>query len=85
MALMLNGMGVSRGISIGPVFILHRNQPEITEKSIEKKQISTEVRRFKAAHTFARKQLLKVKNGIPEDSPEDILSLIHISEPTRPY
>ena len=76
MALMLNGMGVSRGISIGPVFILHRNQPEITEKSIEKKQISTEVRRFKAAHTFARKQLLKVKNGIPEDSPDDISAFI---------
>ncbi len=76
MALMLTGMGVSRGVSIGPVFVLHRDQPEIIEKSIEKKQISAEVRRFKTAHAFARKQLLKVKDGIPKDSPEDISAFI---------
>ncbi len=76
MALMLTGMGVSRGVSIGPVFVLHRNQPEIIEKSIEKKQISTEVKRFKTAHTLARKQLLKVKGAIPEDSPDDISAFI---------
>lgn len=76
MALMLTGMGVSRGISIGSVIILHRNQPEIVEKEIEKKQVATEVRRFKAAHTAARKQLLKVKEGIPEDSPDDISAFI---------
>lgn len=76
MALMLTGMGVSRGVSIGPVYVLHRNQPEIIEKSIEKKQVSTEVKRFKSAHTIARKQLLKVKEGIPEDSPDDISAFI---------
>ncbi len=76
MAVMLAGMGVSRGISIGPVYVLHRNQPEIIERSIEKKQLSKEVRRFKTAHSLARKQLLKVKEGIPEDSPEDISAFI---------
>lgn len=76
MALLLNGMGVSRGIAIGPVFVLHRNQPEIIERSIEKKNISAEVRRFKSAHSKARKQLEKVKRDIPEDSPEDISAFI---------
>jgi phosphotransferase system enzyme I (PtsI) len=75
-ALLLNGMGVSRGIAIGPVFVLHRNQPEIIERSIEKKNISAEVRRFKSAHSKARKQLEKVKRDIPEDSPEDISAFI---------
>ncbi len=76
MAVMLAGMGVSRGISIGPVYVLHRNQPEIIERSIEKKDLAKEVRRFKSAHALARKQLLKVKKGIPEDSPEDISAFI---------
>ncbi len=76
MALMLNGMGVSRGVAIGPVFILHRNQPEIIEKEIDRKNVAAEVRRFKSAHSAARKQLLKVRDAIPEGSPEDISAFI---------
>lgn len=76
MALLLNGMGVSRGIAIGPVFVLHRNQPEIIERTIDKKSIAAEVRRFKSAHSKARKQLEKVKSDIPHDSPEDISAFI---------
>ncbi|MEM7257238.1 MAG: phosphoenolpyruvate--protein phosphotransferase [Pseudomonadota bacterium] len=76
MAVMLTGMGVSRGVSIGPVYVLRRDQPEIVERTIEKKHIAGEIRRFKAAHTRARKELLKVKEGIPQDSPEDISAFI---------
>jgi len=74
--LTLNGMGVSRGVAIGPVFLLHRNQPEITERAVDKKDIAAEVRRFKSAHTKARRQLEKVKSDIPNDSPEDISAFI---------
>ena len=76
MSVMLNGMGVSRGVSIGPVYILHRNQPEIIEKSITRKQISGEVRRFRSAHEAAKKQLLKIRDSIPEDAPEDVSAFI---------
>ena len=53
MALMLTGMGVSRGISIGSVRILQRNQHEIVEQKIDKKNIASEVKRFKSAHTLS--------------------------------
>lgn len=76
MALLLNGMGVSRGVAIGSVFVLHRNQPEIIERTVDKKSIAAEVRRFKSAHSKARKQLEKVKRDIPDDSPEDISAFI---------
>ena len=76
MALLLNGMGVSRGVAIGSVFVLHRNQPEIIEKTVDKRSIAAEVRRFKSAHSKARKQLEKVKRDIPNDSPEDISAFI---------
>ena len=76
MALLLNGMGVSRGVAIGSVFVLHRNQPEIIEKTVDKRSIAAEVRRFKSAHSKARKQLEKVKREIPNDSPDDISAFI---------
>ncbi len=76
MALMLNGMGVSRGISIGNVFILHRNQHEFTEQKIDKKNLGKEVKRYKTAHSNARKQLLKIRKEIPKESPDDVSSFI---------
>ena len=76
MALMLNGMGVSRGISIGPVFILHRNQHEIVERTIEKKEVAKEVKRFKSAHSKAKTQLKKIRKEIPKESPDDISTFI---------
>ena len=73
---MLTGMGVSRGISIGSVHILQRNQHEIVEQKINKKNIANEVKRFKTAHTTAKKQLQKIRRDIPEDSPDDISAFI---------
>jgi len=76
MALMLNGIGVSRGISIGTVSILRRNQYELVEQKLDKKDIASEVKRFKSAHTTAKKQLQKLGKNIPADSPEDISAFI---------
>ncbi len=76
MALMLNGMGVSRGIALGPVYILHRNQHEIVEQKIDKKNIAKEVKRFKSAHSTAKKQLQKIRSDIPAESPDDISTFI---------
>ncbi len=76
MALLLNGMGVSRGIAIGPVYILHRNQHEIVEQKIDKKNIAKEVKRFKTAHRTAKKQLQKIGKDIPSESPDDISTFI---------
>jgi len=76
MALMLSGMGVSRGISIGPVYILRRNQHEFIEKKIAKKDIAKEVKRYKTAHNAAKKQLQEIAKDIPKESPDDISTFI---------
>lgn len=76
MSLMLNGMGVSRGVSIGPAYILHRNQPDIVEKNLTRKQIAAEIKRFKTAHAAAKKQLQKVSEAIPDDAPNDVSAFI---------
>jgi len=76
MALMLNGMGVSRGVSIGDVFILRRNQHEYVEQKIDKKNLSKEVKRYKSAHSTAKKQLQKIRKEIPKESPDDVSTFI---------
>ena len=76
MALMLNGMGVSRGVSIGDVFILRRNQHEFVEQKIDKKNLTKEVKRYKSAHSTAKKQLQKIRKDIPKESPDDVSTFI---------
>ncbi len=76
MALMLNGMGVSRGVSIGDVFILRRNQHEYIEQKISGKDLSKEIKRYKTAHSNAKKQLRKIRKEIPKESPDDVSSFI---------
>lgn len=76
MSLMLNGMGVSRGVSIAPAYVLRRNQPDIIEKNLTGKQLTAEIRRFKSAHAAAKKQLQKVSEIIPEDAPDDVSAFI---------
>ncbi len=76
MSLMFNGIGVSRGVAIAPAYILNKDQLDVSATSLDKKGISREVRRFKNAVNAARKQLLAVRETIPDDAPEDISAFI---------
>ena len=64
MSLVLHGLGVSKGIAIGPVHIL-RPHIEISEYCIAKQNIKTEIERFKAALETARAQLQDIRDQIP--------------------
>ena len=76
MSLMFNGIGVSRGIAIAPAYILHRDQLDVSATSLDKKDVTREIRRFRNAVNTARKQLQAVRETIPDDAPEDISSFI---------
>jgi len=76
MALMINGLGVSKGIAIGGVHILHRNSLEVYERTIKASQIKSEIQRFNSAIKRASQQLKKIQNSIPVDAPKDIASFI---------
>lgn len=76
MTLLLHGISVSRGISIGPVHLLERGKPEIMRYSIPRKRIQSEVSRFKKAHQQAIRHLQKIKDSIPKNAPEDIAAFI---------
>ena len=76
MALIISGLGVSRGIAIGNVHLLLRSAFEVYERSIEADEISGEVKRFKSAVDRAAKQLKKIQETIPEEAPKEIASFI---------
>ncbi|NND90410.1 MAG: phosphoenolpyruvate--protein phosphotransferase [Granulosicoccus sp.] len=76
MSLMFNGIGVSRGIAIGDAYLLRRNQIDVTSRTLSKKSVPGEVRRFKRALKAARAQLLTAREHIPKDAPSDVSSFI---------
>lgn len=76
MTIALHGMGVSRGIAIGKVHIVMRDQLDIREYSIKKHLIDDEIKRFENAVTNAQQQLSAIREHIPESTSADIEGFI---------
>ncbi len=72
----LQGIGVSKGICIGPAYVFYRELPEVLEYSISKLTTDDEVKRFEEARDKAQQQLRNIKNNIAGDSPPDITLFI---------
>ena len=76
MALIVSGIGVSRGIAIGNVHLLNRGAPEVFERKLEEHEIDSEIERFQAAVDGAAEQLRGIRDTIPEDAPKDVATFI---------
>lgn len=76
MALIVSGIGVSRGIAIGNVHMLNRGAPEVFERQLEEQEIDAEIERFQAAVDGAAEQLRSIRDTIPEDAPKDVATFI---------
>ncbi len=76
MALIISGLGVSRGIAIGNVHLLLRSSLEVYERTLHPDEVNAEVKRFKSAVDRAGKQLHKIQNSIPPEAPKEIASFI---------
>lgn len=77
MTLELHGIGVSRGIAIGKVHILSRDQPEVNEYILPSDLIESEVQRYHTALTTAKVQLQSIREQIPDNIPTDIAAFIN--------
>jgi len=64
----LNGINASPGICIGKAYLVDREGVEVVEKyTIEEKNLSSEIKRFKTAVKNARDELNKITKNIPEE------------------
>jgi len=73
---MFNGIGVSKGFTIGTAHVLRRNQVDVTARKLTKKQIPAECRRLRRAIKLAKAELLTARDNIPKDAPSDISAFI---------
>ncbi|MGQ0657394.1 MAG: phosphoenolpyruvate--protein phosphotransferase [Chromatiales bacterium] len=76
MTFALHGVGVSRGIIIGRVHLLERDQLEVQEYPIAKEKVNAEILRLQNAITAARLQLRAVREHIPKTAAADIAAFI---------
>ncbi len=76
MALIISGIGVSRGIAIGNVHSLYRGMPEVFKRNLEKDEVKGEIERFQSAVDEASLQLRSIRNTIPEDASKDVAAFI---------
>jgi len=73
----LHGIGVSKGIAIGKVYLINRDQIEVSEYCLPKQNLDEEIARFEQALEIARAQLRRIRDQIPkEKSAVDIAAFI---------
>lgn len=76
MSIILNGIGVSRGIAIGNAYVYVRATTEATEYNVPARYHQKEIERLQQAVNEASEQLHEIKNKIAAETPEDILVFI---------
>jgi len=76
MTIALHGVGVSRGIAIGKVHVVKRDQLDIREYSIKKPRLDDEIKRFENALANARQQLRAIREHIPDSTSVNIEAFI---------
>jgi phosphotransferase system enzyme I (PtsI) len=76
LSIILNGIGVSKGIAIGNAYVYVRATTRAKEYNVPAKYHQKEVERLHLAVTEASQQLHDVKQKIAQETPEDILAFI---------
>jgi phosphotransferase system enzyme I (PtsI) len=76
MTFSLHGVAVSRGIAIGRVHVVERNQLEVTEIRLQEAEIESEVERLYTAVQLAKQHLREVRQHIPASAPLEIAAFI---------
>lgn len=76
MSIALQGMGVSKGIAIGRVHIIDRDQIEVNQVILAKQDIDSEIVRFESALGLAHQQLKRIRDNLPADKSTEIAGFI---------
>ncbi|MEQ8233728.1 MAG: phosphoenolpyruvate--protein phosphotransferase [Gammaproteobacteria bacterium] len=76
MTFTLHGVAVSRGIAIGRVHVVERNQLEIDEVRLTPHEVDAEIARLDSAVALARHHLREIRDNIPSSTPSEIAAFI---------
>lgn len=76
MPMIINGIGVSRGITQGWVHVLKRGETHIPRRTLEPDQIEPEVERLNEALEESRRQLREVRDMVPEKMRQEVTGFL---------
>lgn len=75
--LSLFGSGIGRGIAIGPAYVLKNSEIEIPQFTLEKSEVSSEVKRFKVAITATEASYKSLLKSLPIGAPKESAAFIN--------
>jgi phosphotransferase system enzyme I (PtsI) len=61
--IILKALAVSRGVAIGKVVCLHGRKRQFYKINLDENRVAKEIRRFRAAHRLAKRQLKKISSA----------------------
>ncbi len=76
MSISLHGIGVSKGIAIGPVHVIDHVEVEINEATLSRQCLDDEILRFQEALITAREQLHRIRTHVTENTHVDLTAFI---------
>ena len=76
MPMIINGIGVSRGITQGWIHVLKRGEAKIVRRALEPDEVGPEVERLNVALEESRKQLREVRDMVPENMRQEVTGFL---------
>lgn len=62
--ILVQGMGVSPGVAVGPVFLMQADAEPVVSRRIDPLKVDEEIKRFEKAVEFTRDQILTIQNDV---------------------
>lgn len=78
MSFALHGLSVSQGVAIGKALTISAASLDVNHQFIAEEQVKSEVERLKNAFISARSELKKLKESLPENSPEEMGAFLDV-------
>ena len=75
--LSLFGSGIGRGIAIGPAYVLKNSDIEIPKFDLERREIASEVKRFRSAIQATENTYKALLKNLPKDAPKESAAFIN--------
>ena len=76
MPMIINGIGVSRGITQGWIHVFKRGETKISKRTLEPEEIESEIERLNEALEESRRQLREVRDMVPEKMRQEVTSFL---------
>ena len=76
MPMIINGIGVSRGITQGWIHVLKRGETNVVRRALAPDEVEPEVERLNVALEESRKQLREVRDMVPEKMRQEVTGFL---------